>query len=509
MTASHYDVVCVGCTLSSQVCAALLAKRGLRVLLVGQRPLASHYTLGPYRVPRVPQVYSHYHSPFVQSLFTELALQPYLRRHAHPLSMPLQWLGPRHRVDIYTDPRRTLEELQRAFPYAEWRHAEALLQNFIVLDEALATLFQHIPPWAPQGLREKSRWSSAFESLPMDIAHDTSTQWHTMASDHPLKQLIANVAGVSSHAPVHTLTVWHLAHLWNAWVRGAWMTEQEEDFLHEQLLHCFFQANGEYLPDESMDRIVLNKQEVSGVHLRLRDTVVGAQRVLWALPTQALASLTTTEATASPKPQLNDVTDLGQRLTVNLIAPAESIPDQLKSCAIINGSQVDPQYAQLLKPMRPALDEEATENTVALCIQGLTHRGHGADSGAARDAFVRNVAEIFPLAVDHALVVDSPHDGLDAQHFRGDPIDVDRSWERGPYTMPGLSDSPAQSTPLGLWGMPIQHQWNRLLLCNNDVAPGFGTGGEYLVAAMVADRICRIESRKARMRRSSWVSRRL
>ena len=105
----HYEAVVVGGRLSAVVAAALLAKRGVRGLLVDDGELASE---DPYLL--VDSVPADADSAVMKLVHSELGLQDELRNRSEPLTPLLQIVWPDLRLDLSDDPATRLAELQRA-----------------------------------------------------------------------------------------------------------------------------------------------------------------------------------------------------------------------------------------------------------------------------------------------------------------------------------------------------------------------------------------------------------
>ena len=102
-----YDVLVLGAELGGALAAALLAKRGLRVLWAEHAQLAPGYEHDGFLFSSPPYVVPPFRSwPMVESGFTELGLTTGFQRALKPAG-PWQIVLPRHRLDLPTDgPRR-------------------------------------------------------------------------------------------------------------------------------------------------------------------------------------------------------------------------------------------------------------------------------------------------------------------------------------------------------------------------------------------------------------------
>ena len=124
-TSSRYDVIVVGAGLEGLLCAALLSKRGKRVIVLEGARVAGGASS---RVSKDGHVFIKGPSLFLgfekdglyERIFTELGLslsllkqEGDLLQRKHP---PLQIILPGHRLDFFTDQPAWHEELKREFP---------------------------------------------------------------------------------------------------------------------------------------------------------------------------------------------------------------------------------------------------------------------------------------------------------------------------------------------------------------------------------------------------------
>ena len=76
MSDRYYDVVVLGADLAPLTCAALLAKRGFRVLLLGQDDPEPSYPIASFKLPRRLAQWAFAHTPVSQRIVSELGLGP-------------------------------------------------------------------------------------------------------------------------------------------------------------------------------------------------------------------------------------------------------------------------------------------------------------------------------------------------------------------------------------------------------------------------------------------------
>ena len=100
MNSAFYDVVVLGRRLGALLAGALLAKRGFRVLFLGQDDVAPSYLAAGIEMPRAPFAFLPSQAPVVRRVLSELALHQLVRRHLTPADPSMQVCLPNHRFDI-------------------------------------------------------------------------------------------------------------------------------------------------------------------------------------------------------------------------------------------------------------------------------------------------------------------------------------------------------------------------------------------------------------------------
>lgn len=128
----HFDVVVIGGRLSAVITAALLAKRGLRGLLVDQGELGSAPWLADL-------VWDEEASPVMAEVHAELVLREELRAGARPLEPLVQVIFPDQRLDLFTERPRLLAEVARCFGAAPRDAFEAVLGRLDALEAKAGT----------------------------------------------------------------------------------------------------------------------------------------------------------------------------------------------------------------------------------------------------------------------------------------------------------------------------------------------------------------------------------
>src|SRR5512132_2148533 len=99
-----YDVIIIGSQLGGALAAALLAKKGYRVLLLEHDGLGPGYEHDGFVLPFAPFVMPPLKAmPALDETFAEIGLTTQLARAMRPHAPDLQLILPEHRVDLHHD----------------------------------------------------------------------------------------------------------------------------------------------------------------------------------------------------------------------------------------------------------------------------------------------------------------------------------------------------------------------------------------------------------------------
>ncbi|MDQ3036804.1 MAG: NAD(P)-binding protein, partial [Myxococcota bacterium] len=184
MIRSFYDVVVVGSRLGALAAAALLAKRGFRVLVIGQNDLGTTYEIEGETYPRAPFSFLAAHSPIARRVFAELAISQAFRRQAVVVDPAFQVAMPGHRFDLALDPAHLDREIDREFPEVK-RPIEDFLGRARAQSLELDRAVERDLIWPPESFFERREHARA-------IAHLTARPGEPSAgasSDDPLREL--------------------------------------------------------------------------------------------------------------------------------------------------------------------------------------------------------------------------------------------------------------------------------------------------------------------------------
>lgn len=165
-TSSHYHIVVVGTDLAGLVYAALCAKRGYRVLVVGHGASGPLYESDGHTLCRRLELHYGLQSPIVKRVFDELHLGLELRNLPRAQEPAYQVVLPKARLSVTTNQRLLGRELGREFPGAQADIAkffERLEASSAAVEEVLSVR----PYLPPSGLVEAWKFRGLVKKYPM------------------------------------------------------------------------------------------------------------------------------------------------------------------------------------------------------------------------------------------------------------------------------------------------------------------------------------------------------
>ena len=186
MPTSFYDVVVLGTQLEPLVCAALLAREGLRVLVLGQGASEPSYTLDGVTVEPYGLTLTGTQSPVIQHTLELLALRQDVRHRTAARTQVLQLLLPEHRIDVFPETDRWLEEVQRELPGVR-RQAADISRTLREVAAELDLLVSRGLTWPPETFIERQQFAFTASAQRYDRQGQGWTSWNQLAPQHPLR----------------------------------------------------------------------------------------------------------------------------------------------------------------------------------------------------------------------------------------------------------------------------------------------------------------------------------
>jgi phytoene dehydrogenase-like protein len=506
MSQSFYDAVFLGNRLSCMLAATLLAKRGFRVLVLGQGELPPDYRSGPYTLPRSPFAFVPAHSPVARRIFGELAIGPHFRRRAHPCDPLFQVALPGQRIDLHASQASRDRELDREFPDVR-RALEDFHRGIVAASEELDRLIERDLMWPPSRLLERREFARAASHPRFDRNGNGADPLAELPEGHPFRSIMRLPVRFSDGMDPDHGSVLRDTRLYGHWLRGVATLDGGAAELHQMLLDRLVLYGGEIRARDRAEHIVIRRNHAVAVRIAASSEEIGTGYVVGGRTAKSLLRLL-----PDRRPFDEIFERIGEpqvryfRYTVNAVLRREGLPPGVgRHVFFLRDPKLPMAGENALHIERRRLDEERE----LLCVGALLPRRSVEEASgyldSIRDRVRSSLEELMPFLDDHLEWVDSPHDGRDAEDI---PHRASRSseepWTRGRGAMAAVCGYPV-TTALGVCALPVHTPVRHLLLCSEQVAPGLGMEGEMLAAWSCARVITRSDRRKEWMKRGLWT----
>jgi len=502
---SYYDVVLLGTRFEALLCGALLAKRGFRVLVLGQGMLGPTYEVGGRRLPREPFAFRAAHSPVARRTLAELALLQVFRRRATAMDPAFQVVLPKHRIDLPPKPEHFERELDRELPDVK----PAALEFHRVVERVgadLDRLFERDLLFPPETFFERREFQRARAGAhDFDRKGGGSDPFAEFPDAHVFRHLVGAPTFFASDMDPRTLSPLGTLRLYEGW-RGAARLEGGYEWLRGALIDKIETYSGEVRWRERAEQVLLKRNTAVGVRLATSGETIGCGFVVSSCDVDVLLRLLPDRgAFRELFETLGEPTPRYFRYTLNVLVAADAVPAGMARDVFVLRDPRRPYGAENLLHVETHAERDGER---LVTVQALLPR-RGVEEvvgylGTVRRHLLGALEEIMPFVRPHVRLVDSPHDGRDAQLGEGKTASPSEPWTRGPSTMPIVHGYPVRG-PLGVAALPVRSPVKRLLSCSPQVVPGLGHEGSFVAAWSAARIVTRSDRKKEWMRRGLWT----
>lgn len=508
MPQRYFDVVVLGMRTGALVCAALLARRDFRVLVVGDGYLPATYRFGD--VPLRRRTFAHLAAtvPSYRRLLAELAQTQAFRRRLRPLDPMFQVLEGPSRLELAAEPAAFARELERELPGTRGP-IEELYAGLGQLNAVIDSVLDQDAIWPPGTFwerRETARLRDALPDvpaiLPVDAAYRRVIEIGARFGSH-----LASTA----ESPLPPLAV---ARLHAAWTRAPVELPGDEDEWVAQLVERIRAHGGEVRPSERCEAILHQRGRVRAVILDGDGEETGAGFVITDRPAartvDRVRDLHVDPSDPHPASRV-----ARRRYVLSLVVANDVVPSALARHAFLrapDGRSVD---VLLHRATFAASDTALTARNAELWVceallDGSAMPGFEGEL-RARESVLATVRAQFPFLDRHIMLIDSPHDGapmfarLDGEELRALP----RSELRAGGGTAGAEWAEPQFHPWAdayatIGGEPLRTTVDHLLTVAPTVLPALGVEGEMLAAWGAARLVTKTDRKRERMRREMW-----
>ncbi|MBN2358420.1 MAG: hypothetical protein JXR83_03145 [Deltaproteobacteria bacterium] len=283
------DVLVIGGELAGLAAAAVLVKRGLRVVVIGHREFEGWLTVGHALVGELPFVVADFDAPSaVHRVIEELGMRQDVRRLMPFASPPLQLIDCSHRLDLNEDEDLRRRELRREFGRAGDELADRLRAAGERLSETAAWL-ERVPPQCEIGFFARRRFNRFLNAAAGRVLE--SGLWDGLDAGHPLARWLRGLIPFTVHVDGANATPMLCEQAAASALSGTRTAPGGERARLFQFARSFCGSHGaEVLPEATVARVDLSHKtevavEIAGERTeRVASFAIDASRGAWLGP---------------------------------------------------------------------------------------------------------------------------------------------------------------------------------------------------------------------------------
>jgi len=493
MSEDLYDLVALDTRLSTLVAVALLARRGLRVLVLFDPDERETYELGGFRFLGHPFVFCGSEFPVWRRIVDELGMAQLIKHRMKEASPMYQVALGRERIDVYGRQESFREELSRV-----WKNEESPITLFYDLleryDAELDKLLVNDIVIPAQSFFERRELARASVQNPFEgkaKSTDLLSRWNR---SHPFRIFVEAQAGIAGASGSQSLSALRLVRLHRSWIRGIMLVEDGLTGLKRQLLERITLYGGVFRQKQRAEELILKGSRVNGVRVSGEDEYISTRYVLSGLPSARLNLLVRPMDRPSKFASRNERVIPGVwRYSVNIGLERGVVPNGMGSdlICIFDGPGSDGPENVMWISRIPQEDDDYEVLCAAVDLPYPPDRDL-LESGELRDGVLDRVREIVPFMDEGLVLVHSPWDSVAPAFIGSKPPDL-----APPPQFPheyAVYPAPSSRAALGIEGLHHRTGIRKLVSTGREVLPGLGQEGEILTGWGAASIISRAES---------------
>lgn len=263
-TTNHYDLIVLGADVAGLVAAALVARRGKRVLVLPHGHVDGTYRLGPRALSLDTAPVVHGGTVAVERVLTELGLLQQIRRVAAPTFGLTHHVVDDARIDLEVAQRNLDRELERLWPDADVTEAWTLRQRWTEATEAvMGELLAQENALGAEGF-----WGRRFLSrLGAQLPSRDVDECAPLGAGHPVRRMLDGPLPWLVHltpAQLGKAAALRIGRLWSA---GPDDLPSGERGVREMLLQRIDLHSGEVKRELRVAELIIKRGRVVGVSL--------------------------------------------------------------------------------------------------------------------------------------------------------------------------------------------------------------------------------------------------
>lgn len=478
-TTNHYDLIVIGTDFAGLVAAALVARRGKRVLLIPQGPLDGRYRLSrrAFTLETAPLV--HLACPTVRRVFDELGLWTQIRREHRPLDEFMHWALPQQRLDIepseHDEP--LMREVEREWPDDPIAEAHELRRQWgEATDELLDELLGSDNALVADGFWGRRFLNRVQNQLPSADLDELAP----LPYDHPLRSQARGAESWLQHlipAQLGKAASLRVARLWER------PTDRQggAPSLRELLIQRLELKSGEIKSNLRIAEILHKRGRVTGLSLLGKSDRYGCDHMVVATdPRRLLDGPLVVDSL--PKPlvvSLANIESGAKRFLLHLDIDERGIGPGLEGLVVVTPRGPATTSTSGVGHMYLRHEPSPREGLRSISITAIIGADEPLDDMRERLLDELDVRGVLPFARRWLHVIHSPHDGREATDGEGNRIDALGGDTALRLPMESLYVLRGGEPSLGVGLLPHSSGIKHLVFASRMTYPGLGLEGEF------------------------------
>lgn len=474
-TTNHYDLIVLGTDIAGLVAAALVARRGKRVLVIPQGPVEGVYRLNRRALSLDTAPLVHLGCPTLRRVFDELGVLTQIRREHRLLDELTHWVLPKHRLDLEPQQTNWSREVGREWPGEPIDEAWQLRQRWSdATDELLDELLASDNALVADGFWTRRFLTRVSEQLPTERLDELAP----LPPEHVVRQGARALEPWLQHLVPAQLGKAASLRLAGLWARGPSDREGGEQGLRQMLLQRIQLKSGEIKPSLRVAEVLLKRGKVTGLSLLGKQDRYGCDQLLVATDPRRLVD-GPLHPELLPKPlqvSLANIHSAALRYVLHLEIEERGLGPGLGGMAIcVPGPLAREGVGLTYLRVGPG----SRETTRSIALVRLVAPDEPLDDMRERILDELDRRGVLPFAKPYLSFVHSPHDGREASDGQGRRLE-----ELGTDTALRLPMDPlfrleGGEPSLGIGLLPHSSGIKNLLFASRLTYPGLGLEGEF------------------------------
>lgn len=477
MSTSFYDVLVAGTDLSGLLLGAMAAKKGYRVLVVGQGTLPNKYEHGAHIFHREADFFTGMDSsPAIKRVLTELGVGQEIRSRPRPLEPWVQVVLPTGRVGMSSRERVAAAELEREFP-----GDGAAIQQFMraVRNEhrAFSAFIEENPPLPPEGWSENREYARIADEHPQatdpDLLRDP---FAVFPADHPFRAYIMAPAMFTARHDLGPASLRARLRVLGHLAGGVFEMPGGIDGLKQFFIDRILQHASDVRTDIALDGLLVKRAKVLEAQVRDRRESIGCNLIVCASDVKRFFRMVPPEHQKERfHHRLHTLQPTHHVFTVNVALAGRGVPVGMGRHVVIVGDLDAPLEDE--NALMVTRQDEAADGSVVLTVSVRlrTRRFNPSVSfvGEMTHEILRRLrVGLLPFLDEHLLAVHSPW-------LSTDPATGEQRFEAD--EMKPIFGGEVEGT-LGCSSMDVHTEYKNVVVCNDGVFGALGFEGPWVAA---------------------------